>query len=106
MGARYCSASEREWNAVSLSCLKGDATRAVGLLGDMVCNPGFSPAELELVKNEVSMEHEDNHNRYEETTLENAHFNSFREHMLGQPIKGDRDLVQSISADTIRDYHT
>lgn len=41
-----------------------------------------------------------------ETLIENAHFNCFREHMLGQPKKGDRDLVHSISADMIRDFHS
>lgn len=71
----------------------------------MVCNSTFNAAELELLKEQVHMEHEDNHNRYSETTLENAHFNSFREHMMGQPIKGDRDLVHTIGVDHLRDYH-
>lgn len=86
--------------------MKGDAEKAVHLLGDLLCNSTLNSAELELVKDEVSMEHEDNHNRYVETTLENAHFNSFREHMLGQPIKGDRDLTSTLGVDHLRDYHT
>ena len=48
----------------------------------IVCLTG--PCDIESV---VSMEHEDNHNRYIET--------SFREQMLGQPIKGDRDPSQA-----------
>jgi len=91
MGARYTSKADREYNSYNLSVLKGDATKAVGLLGDMICNPAHNDAELEMVKNEVAMEHEDNHNRYVETTMENVHFNSYREHMMGQPTKGDRD---------------
>lgn len=63
------------------------------MLGDAICNPALNSAELELLKEEVSLEHESNHTRYEETTMENAHFNSFREHMIGQPIKGDRDMT-------------
>ena len=106
MGARYSAHSDREFNRFGLQCFSGDATRAVGLLGDMICNSTLNAAELELVKDEVSMEHEDNHNRYFETTLENSHFNAFREHMLGQPIKGDRDLTHTLGVDHLRNYHT
>jgi len=49
----------------------------------------LNASELELLKEEVSQEHEDNINRFMETTIENAHFNVYREHMMGQPIKGD-----------------
>lgn len=106
MGARYSAHSDREFTSYNLQVLKGDANGAVNLLGDMLCNNALNSGELELVKDEVSMEHEDNHNRYVETTLENAHFNSFREHMLGQPIKGDRDLTSQLGVDHLRDYHT
>jgi processing peptidase subunit beta len=58
------------------------------------------------VKEEVAQEHDDNHNRYFETTIENCHFNVYREHMMGQPTKGDRDNIQQISADNLRDFHT
>lgn len=106
MGARYSAKSDREQTHYGLQVFKGDAGKAVGLLGDMLTNNALNSAELELVKDEVSMEHEDNHNRFEETTLENAHFNSFREHMLGQPIKGDRDLTSTLTVNHLRDYHT
>jgi predicted Zn-dependent peptidase len=72
----------------------------------MICHSALNSAEFEMVKDEVSLEHEDNHHRYEETTLENCHFNSFREHMLGQPIKGDRDLTHTISIENLRDFKT
>ena len=63
--------------------MKSDVTKAVKLLGDMVCNSRLDANELELVKEEVSQEHEDNQNRYMETLIENVHFNAFREHMMG-----------------------
>lgn len=72
----------------------------------MLCNNSLNSGELELIKDEVTFEHEDNHNRFEETTLENAHFNSYREHMMGQPIKGDRDLTNTLTVNHLRDYHT
>lgn len=105
MGARYSSKADREYTRYGLQTFSGDAGRAVALLGDLICNGSFNSAELELVKEQVSAEHEDNHNRYEETTLENAHFNSFREHMLGQPIKGDRDLTHTLGIDHLKDFY-
>lgn len=54
--------------------------KAVGIIGDAISNPGFNAGELELLKDAVADEHELNHTTYEYTTLENAHFNSFRDH--------------------------
>jgi len=65
----------------------------------------LNSAELELLKDDVSKEHEDNHTRYEETLLSNAHYNSFREHMIGQPTTGDRDLTSTLGVDHLRDFH-
>jgi len=62
--------------------------------------------ELELVKEEVNQEHEDSEHRYFETTIENAHFNIYREHMMGQPIKGDKDILHTLRADNLRDFHS
>ena len=106
MGAIYNAESQREQTSYSLQCFKGDAGKAVSLLGDVICNGALNPAELELTKDEVSAEHEENHTRYVETTLENCHFNSYREHMIGQPVKGDRDLTHTLGVDHLRDYHT
>jgi processing peptidase subunit beta len=54
----------------------------------------------------VSEEHEVNHTKYFETTIENAHFNVYREHMMGQPKKGDRDNVHSLSLSDIQQFHS
>lgn len=86
--------------------MKGDVNKAVGLLGDFITNSRLDRNELELVREEVHQEHEDNHNRYFETLMENVHFNIYREHMMGQPVKGDRDNLYNLSADNIRDFHT
>jgi len=106
MGARYSTKSSREYTKQEMQVLPGDVPRALGLLGDMVCNTALNPAELELLKERVSHEHEDNHNRYVETTLENCHFNAYREHMFGQPVKGDRDVTHTLGVDHLRDFHT
>ena len=105
LGGDYHGHADREYTSLGLSALKGDVGRALGLLGDMVCNPALHEAEVEACKNDVTAEHESSHQRYLETTLENAHFNSFREHMMGQPKKGDRDLTSTLTVDGLRDFH-
>lgn len=37
--------------------------------------------------------------------MENVHYNAFRDHMLGQPKKGDRDNVFNISVEQLKEYH-
>lgn len=104
MGASYEAKSDREFTSFGLKVGKGDCGKAVSLLGDALCNPALNSAEFGLLKDEVSAHHDLGHTRYEETTLESAHFNSFRDHMLGQPIKGDRDLTQEIQLEDVRNY--
>lgn len=106
IGARFQSQTGRESSSLKLQVFRGDVVKAVKLLGDVVTNSTLNANELELVKEEVADEHEDNPNRYLETTIENSHFNIYREHMMGQPIKGDRDVLQTLGAEHVRDFHT
>ena len=41
-----------------------------------------------------------------ETLIENVHYNVYREHMMGQPKKGDRDNTFRLEGDHIRSFHT
>ena len=106
MGAQLVCDAGREQSYMSAQVLKGDVSRAVGLLGDMVSNSILNENELELAKEEASEQHEANHTDYQRTLLENVHYNVYREHMIGQPAHGDRDNVQSITTDHLRDFHT
>jgi processing peptidase subunit beta len=106
LGARYGADTGREITKYGLQVFKGDVGKAVKILGDLLSNSTIDANELELLKEEVSHEHEDNHHRYQETLLENAHYNVYREHMLGQPKKGDRDNVFNIKTDHLRDFHS
>jgi len=105
MGAVYSHDIQKEQVSHGLQVFRNDTGRAIELLGDMTCNPSLNSAELELLKDDVSREHEANHTRYEETLLSNAHYNSFRDHMMGQPTKGDRDLTSTIGVDHLQQFH-
>lgn len=104
MGATFTGTSDREHTSFGLQVQKGDCGKAVSLLGDALCNASMNAAEFGLLKDEVSAEHEISHTNYEQTTLESCHFNVFREHMMGQPVKGDRDLTQEIQLEDLRNY--
>lgn len=93
IGAVQSNTTGREVSNFTLQVFKNDVNKAVRILGDAVSNSVLNENELELVKEEVSQEHEDSDHRYFETTIENAHFNVYRDHMMGQPIKGDRDVL-------------
>lgn len=75
------------------------------MLGDMITNMSLNTGELELLKEEITQEHEANHTRYVETLLENVHYNAFREHMIGQPKKGDKDMTTTLQVDQLRDFY-
>lgn len=106
MGAIFEGKTDREHTSYSMQILSGDTHKALNILGDMVSNSNFNTAEVEMCKEEISQEHEDNHNRYKETLIENVHFNCYREHMMGQPIKGDRDLTQTLTVDQLNNFHS
>jgi len=104
MGARYSGDTGREQTHIKLQVMKGDVDRAVSMLGDAVSNASLSTGEVELAKQELAAEHEANHTDYQRTTLENVHFNTYRDHMMGQPICGDADQLQQLDVDILNNY--
>jgi len=103
LGARLHGESGREQTSLGMTVFKNDISRAVKLLGDAVANTRLDAAELELLKQEVAADHASNHKDMKATTLENAHYNAYRDHMMGQPIKGDADQLASL---TVNDLNT
>jgi hypothetical protein len=96
--------SGRERSSVGLTVFKGDVSRAISLLGSAFSSARLDSSELELLKGEIAADHENSAKDFEYTTLENAHFNAYRDHMLGQPIKGDADVLSNISVDDLRSF--
>lgn len=48
--------------------------------------------------------HENNYKEYEHTTIENVHFNAFRDSTLGTPVRGDRDNVGNLTSDDLHRF--
>lgn len=106
MGAMASGETGREHTHGSLTVLKADVDRAVSILGDAFSNASLEAGEVELCKQQVEAEIEQNHTEYERTLLENVHFNSFRDHMMGQPTHGDRDNIQNLTVDDLQRYRS
>lgn len=104
MGAKMGGKTDRELSSLTMSSLKGDTTKVVELLGDCFSNANFDAAEVELTKQELAAQHEGSYKDLMYQTIEQAHYNSYRDHMMGQPILGDRDMVQQLSVEGLHNY--
>ena len=104
MGARINTNTDREITNLNLTCFKGDVSRAVALLGDAVCNATIDSAELEVAKQEQASANDAFNKDLMGTTLEAVHYNAFRDHMMGQPTRGDPDQLQNLTADVLNQY--
>lgn len=104
MSARSNKIKGREVTGGNLTVFKEDLARAVDLLADIHCNPTFDSAQLEVLKQEIAAQHQNQHQDLQYTTLENAHYNSFRDHMLGQPILGEADLIGNLTVDDCHQF--
>lgn len=105
MGAEFETRTRREFTSHTLKVFKSDVRKAISVLGDMVTAPLLNENAFEAEREVVSQIHENNHKEYERTLLQAAHYNSFREHMLGQPTRGDRDNLSSLNVDMVRQFH-
>jgi processing peptidase subunit beta len=105
MGGVYEAQTKREISSHTMKVFKDDAGKAVEILADMISNPLLNESAFEAEKEVVSQIHENNHKEYERTTLQAVHFTCFREHMIGQPSRGDRDNLQSLKIEQVRQFH-
>jgi processing peptidase subunit beta len=105
LGAEYEARTRREITSHTVKVFKNDVGRAVELLADMVTTPLLNENAFEAEREIVSQIHENNHKEYERTTLQAAHYNCYREHMLGQPSRGDRDALPGLNIDQVRQFH-
>jgi len=104
MGARIGVETDREITSLNLTCFKGDLSRAVSMLGDCVSNATLDSAELEMAKQEQARINDASNRDLETATIEACHYNAYRDHMMGQPIRGDPDNLQNLSSDMLQAF--
>lgn len=104
MGARFTSETDREHTNVEITCFKDDVRKVVDMLGDAISNASLDAGEFELCKQQIAAQHEGSAGEYHRTTIENSHYNAYRDHMMGQPIRGDADNLQNLTVDALQQY--
>ena len=105
MGAEYDASTSREITSHTMKVFKDDVGKAVEVLGDMLTAPLLNDNAFEAEKEVVSQIHENNYKEYERTTIEACHYNVYREHIMGQPSRGDRDNLSSLTVDMVKQFH-
>lgn len=89
-----------------MQVFKNNVKNAVDILGDMLLHSLYRTAELEAEKNTILQELEEVNKEPLEVLLENVYFSAYREHMMGQPILGDRENISSVTRDMVTNFHT
>jgi predicted Zn-dependent peptidase len=83
MGAQLNAYTSREHTLYHMLSFKGDVTRTVEILGDMLSNSTYDAYHLEMEKDTIWQELLATNNDYMETLMENVYYNIYREHMMG-----------------------
>lgn len=104
MGANLHTDVDREITGISMNCLKGDLSRATKILTDSLASASLDGAELEMAKLEVQALNEANYRDMKGTTMEAVHYNAFRDHQMGQPIRGDPDSIGDLTVDSLASF--
>jgi processing peptidase subunit beta len=105
MGGQLNAYTSRENTSYTLTVFKNDVGRAVEILGDMLSNSQYDKNQIESERETIYRECIETQKDQMETTIESAHYTSYRDHMMGQPILGIRENIGTISQDQIVEYH-
>lgn len=105
VGAHLNAYTSREHTLYHMQVFKNDLPRAVDLLGDVLTNSLYNKNQIEAERETIIQELEETNKDQMETLMENVYFNIYREHMMGQPILGDRDNINAVSQDMIKEFH-
>jgi len=93
----------RELTQYTLSFEPAFLAQAVELLSQVVLQPTFEPVQIEALKATVH-KGASSMDPYTIST-ESAHYTAFRDHFLGQPSHGIKDVVYSITAEQAKQFH-
>jgi processing peptidase subunit beta len=105
MGATLDAYTSREHTLYHMQCFSRDVPKAVNILGDILQNPLLNKNQINEEKDTIKTELEESNKDVQEIIMEAAHFNSYRDHYIGQPILGDIDNIYNVTQDMVKEYH-
>ncbi|CAG9328560.1 unnamed protein product [Blepharisma stoltei] len=82
---------------------KAYTAKAMEILADVVLSSKFNKNAIEEQKAESAEALFDTADN-KRLILENIHYTAYRDHMIGQPIRGNQKSIQNITQDAIKDY--
>lgn len=94
----------RELTQFTLSFEPQFLTQAVELLSQVVLHPTYETVQVEALK--ASIHKAASPMDPYVISTESVHYTAFRDHFLGQPSHGIRDVVYSITPEAIKEYHS
>lgn len=103
IGAWLHTSPGRETTTIHLTVPKEHLSKGVEILADVALCGKFN-------KNAVEEQREDSLSQLRDTSdhqkfiLENSHYTAFRDHMFGQPIRGNHKSINNISSDSIKEF--
>lgn len=95
--------SGKEMTVFQLEIAQKDLAKGVEILSDLVLSSKFNKNIIEEQKSAslAGLTNTADHRRF---ILENIHYTAFRDHMIGQPIRGNSVSISNITQDAIKDY--
>lgn len=103
LGALIKITAGKEMTTFQLELNQKDLAKGVELLSDIALSSKFNKNTIEVQK-ESSLLELANTSDHRKFILENIHYTAFRDHMIGQPIRGNSVSVSNITQDAIKDY--
>ena len=89
-----------------MTVFKDDLGKAVEIVGDMITNSLYARRDVENERSTIHRELlETRKSMPMETTIEISHQGIFKNHVMGLPILGSIQNMQTISKENIVDYH-
>lgn len=104
-GATLDAYTSREHTLFHMQCFPRDIKKCVNILGDIIQNPLIGKQQVNDEKDTIKTELEESNKDVQEIIMEAAHFNSFRDHYIGQPILGDIDNIYNVTQDMVKEFH-
>jgi len=105
MGGQLNAYTSRETTSYTMTVFKNDTDKAVEILGDILTNSIYDKNQIEAEREAIYRECIETQKDQLETTVEAAHYTSYRDHMMGQPILGIRENIGIITQDQISEFH-
>ena len=105
IGATVSMSAGREISGLHIQVLAENVPKAVELLADLALSTQFKAEAIEHQRVESLHALRDT-SCSEKLILDNIHYTAFRDHMLGQPVKGNHKTLASLSAEDLHKYVT